>query len=130
MECADQHDPSRGQEEQTNPRQSDFDAGQKFPFQLKNPGETFHFHSCRGSHQFLAGEDFSISSVLFFPFRLPIWSLATGICQSDKREKKLKVSWKQSTIHMFEYNHFPALNLLFRMLVGPNCLREVRHKPF
>ena len=35
MECADQHDPSRGQEEQTNPRQSDFDAGQKFLFQLK-----------------------------------------------------------------------------------------------
>ena len=32
LECADQHDPSRGQEEQTNPRQSDFDAGQKFLF--------------------------------------------------------------------------------------------------
>ena len=31
---------------------------------------------------------------------------------------------------MFEFHHFPALNLLFRMLVGPNCLREVRHKPF
>ena len=94
LECADQHDPSRGQEEQTNPRQSDFDAGHIFLFQLKNPGETFHFHSCRGSHQFLAGEDFSISSVLFFPFRLPIWSLATGICQSDKRkeiESKLEV---------------------------------------
>ena len=59
-----------------------------------NPGETYHFHSCRGSLQFLVEEDFSISFVLFFPFPPPIWSLATGICQSDKKkeiESKLEV---------------------------------------
>ena len=94
-------------------------------FSLINSGETFHFHFCRGSPQYLAEEDFSISFVPFFPFPPPIWSLATGLCQSDKR-KEIK---NKHDVYVW----MPSLSctfLLFRMLVGPNCLREVRHKPF
>ena len=80
---------------------------------------TFTF---RGSHQFLAAEDFSIFSAPSSPSPHPILSLATGIhLHQSQIPLNLNCQWFQTISHH---------GIFFRMLVGPNSLREVRHKPF